>query len=95
MPYSTPEQLRFPPMSGYTVRADFDGGALSSDFGTLLLRGIDRQIGLTERLAAAVHDKRHPSYKQLPRSPRRNGLPVELVDGALLMHHQYPARALV
>jgi Transposase DDE domain group 1 len=49
-------------MSGYTIRADLDGGALSSDFGALLLRGIDRQIGLTERLAAAVHDKRHPSY---------------------------------
>jgi hypothetical protein len=44
------------------VRADFDGGALSSDFGALLLRGIDRQIGFTERLAAAVRDKRHPSY---------------------------------
>jgi hypothetical protein len=35
---------------------------LSADFGALLLRGIDRQIGLTERLAAAVRDKRHPSY---------------------------------
>jgi len=34
---------------------------LSSDFGALLLRGIDRQIGRTERLAAAVQDKRHPS----------------------------------
>ena len=52
--------------SGYTVRADFDGGALSSDFGALLLRGIDRQIGLTERLAAAVQDKRHPSYTDHP-----------------------------
>src|SRR2546430_14780303 len=62
MLHSTPEQLRFPPIAGYTVRADFDGGALSSDFGTLLLRGIDRQIGLTERLAAAVHEKRPPSY---------------------------------
>jgi hypothetical protein len=31
---------------------------LSSDFGALLLRGIDRQIGLTERLAAAVQNKR-------------------------------------
>ena len=62
MPYSTPEQLRFPPLAGYTVRADFEGGALSSDFGALLLRGIDRQIGLTERLAAAMQDKRHQSY---------------------------------
>ena len=34
-------------------------------------------------------------YEQLPRSPRRNGLPVKLVDRALLMHHQYPACALV
>ena len=61
MLYSTPAQLRFPPIAGYTVRADFEGGALSSDFGTLLLHGIDRQIGLTARLAAAVQDKRHPS----------------------------------
>ena len=61
MSYSTPEQLHFPPLSGYTVRANFDGGALSSDFGALLLRGIDRQIGLTERLTA-VRDQRHPSY---------------------------------
>jgi hypothetical protein len=30
-----------------TVRADFEGGALSSDFGPMLLRGIDHQIGLT------------------------------------------------
>ena len=57
----SPKQLCFPPIAGQTIRADFAGGALSSDFGALLLRGIDRQIGLTERLAAAVRDKRHPS----------------------------------
>ena len=62
MVYSTPEQLSFHPIAGHTVRADFEGGALSSDFGVLLLRGIDRQIGLTARLAAAIHDTRHPSY---------------------------------
>ena len=39
---------------------------MSSDFGALLLRGIDRQIGLTERLAAAVRDTRHPSYIDHP-----------------------------
>jgi hypothetical protein len=48
------------------VRADFQGGALSSDFGALLLRGIDRQIGLTARLAAAMQDKRRPSYIDHP-----------------------------
>ena len=64
MSHSTPKQLCFPPVAGQTLRADFDGGALSSDFGALLLRGVDRQIGLTDRLAAAIHDKRHQAYIQ-------------------------------
>jgi hypothetical protein len=59
---STPEQLRFASIPGYTIRADFQGGGLSSDFGPLLLKGIDRQIGLTERLSAAISDTRHPGY---------------------------------
>jgi Transposase DDE domain group 1 len=63
---SNPEQLCFPPVAGQTLRADFEGGALSSDFGALLFRGIDRQIGLTERLTAAIHDKRHQSYIDHP-----------------------------
>jgi Transposase DDE domain group 1 len=66
MSYSSPTQLCFPPVGGQTVRADFEGGALSSDFGALLLRGVDRQIGLTARLAAAIYDKRHPSYIDHP-----------------------------
>ena len=66
MLYSSPKQLCFPPVAGHTLRADFDGGALSSDFGPLLLRGVDRQIGLTERLATAIHDKRHLSYIDHP-----------------------------
>ncbi len=59
---STPEQLRFASIPGHTIRADFAGGGLSSDLGPLLLRGIDRQIGLTERINAAVLDTRHASY---------------------------------
>ena len=59
---STPEQLRFASIPGHTIRADFAGGGLSSDLGPLLLRGVDRQIGLTERINAAVVDTRHPSY---------------------------------
>jgi hypothetical protein len=62
----SPKQLCFPPIAGQTIRADFEGGALSSDFGALVLRGIDRQIGLTERLTAAIHDKRHKSYIDHP-----------------------------
>jgi hypothetical protein len=59
---STPTQLRFAPSAGFTIRADFAGGGLSSDLGPLLLRGIDQQIGLTARLAAALDDRRHPGY---------------------------------
>jgi Transposase DDE domain group 1 len=66
MQHSPPNQLSFPPVAGQTLRADFAGGALSSDFGALLLRGIDRQIGLTARFAAAIHDKRHQSYIDHP-----------------------------
>ncbi len=35
------------------------------------------------------------SYEQIPRSPRRNELPVKLVDGTLVMRHEHPACALV
>ena len=63
---STPEQRSFPPVAGHTVRADCEGGTLASDFGVLLLRGIDRQIGLTARLAAALHDPRPPSSLDHP-----------------------------
>lgn len=58
----TSEQLRFPSIPGITIRADFDGGGLSSDLGPLLLQGVDRQINLTERLCAAIRDTRHPGY---------------------------------
>lgn len=61
-----PRQLRFPAIAGFSVRADFDGGALSSDFGALLLRGVDQQIGLISRLAGAIDDRRHPSYVEHP-----------------------------
>ena len=58
----TPEQLPFPATAGFTVRADFDGGALSSDFGALLLAGVERQTGLIALLADAIRDRRHASY---------------------------------
>ena len=60
--HSTPAQLRFAPSAGFSIRADFAGGGLSSDLGPLLLRGVDQQIGLTSRLASALIDRRHPGY---------------------------------
>ena len=59
---STPEQLGFPPVAGYTVRADFTGGEISSDLGALILGAVDRRIGLIDRLTAAIADSRDPRY---------------------------------
>jgi hypothetical protein len=44
------------------VHPDFAGGGLSSDLGPVLLRGMELQIGLTRRIAAALPDRRHQSY---------------------------------
>ncbi|MBK7002918.1 MAG: transposase [Rhodoferax sp.] len=57
-----PIQLRFPTSAGLTIREEFDGGAMSSNFGAILLRGTDLQIGLTSRIASSIDDKRHASY---------------------------------
>jgi Transposase DDE domain group 1 len=62
MDNSIPTQLRFPASAGFTIRAEFDGGAMSSDFGAILLRNTDLQIGLIARMVSAIHDTRHPSY---------------------------------
>ena len=43
------------------VSANFDGGAISSDGGLLLLREADRRLGLTRMLASCVEDRRDPS----------------------------------
>jgi hypothetical protein len=58
----TPEQLRFPPAAGFTIRGDFTGGKVSSDLGTLLLGAVDRRIGLIDRFTQAIVDARHTSY---------------------------------
>jgi hypothetical protein len=40
------------------VRIAFDGGALSSDGGVLVLRDVERRLGIVERLAACLVDRR-------------------------------------
>ncbi len=42
--------------------ADFTGGELSSDGGALLLRALDRSLGLTRAVAACFVDRRHPDF---------------------------------
>lgn len=60
------ELLGFHPVNSKTVRADFLGGALSSDFGALLLREVSLKSGLITRLTKVIEDRRHPSYINHP-----------------------------
>lgn len=50
----------FAPVEGREVVAAFDGGAISSDAGALLLGAADRAINLMDRLASCFHDVRRP-----------------------------------
>jgi len=47
IPQSSPAQLRFPASNGLTIRADFNGGLLSTDSGPLILSEVERPIQLT------------------------------------------------
>jgi hypothetical protein len=49
------------PFGCRTISASFDGGSLSSDGGLLLLRQVDRKLGLTKRLADCIRDGRDQS----------------------------------
>jgi hypothetical protein len=59
-----PNPLAFAPAEGRPVVASFDGGAITSDAGALLLGATDRVLGLTRRLAACFKDSRDPAYTE-------------------------------
>jgi hypothetical protein len=50
--------FEFAPVEGREVVAGFDGGAISSDAGALLLGATDRAIGMMDRFASCFHDER-------------------------------------
>src|SRR5438552_231486 len=53
-------QLVFEAFAGRKVVAEFDGGAITSNAGALLLREADRAIGLTAMVAGCFRDGRDP-----------------------------------
>jgi hypothetical protein len=55
-------QVEFPYAGARKVRAIFDAKPISSDGGALLLREVDRRLGLLESLATALPDQRDPRY---------------------------------
>ena len=53
-------------LGGREIVGRFDGGRLSSDGGLVLLAQLDRQWGLTERLATCLRDRRQPGKVRQP-----------------------------
>ena len=53
--------LTFSRLGRRNISADFNGGAITSDAGVLLLREVDRRIGLTAAMADAIADPRDPA----------------------------------
>jgi len=51
----------FPAVQGKKITAAFDGGRMSSDGGVMLLSLAERRLGVAERLARCVPDRRDPT----------------------------------
>jgi len=61
MTHCNSQPILFSTLGRRTVLADFAGGAITSDAGALLLRQVDRQLGLIDSLDAAIPDPRNPA----------------------------------
>ncbi len=49
-----------PSVARKKLSVGFDGGQLSSDAGVLLLRGVEKKLGLAARLSSCIRDRRNP-----------------------------------
>ena len=56
--------LKFEPHGRRRVVADFDGGPITSDAGTLVLRRVDQRLSLSDQVAACFTDHRDPKRIQ-------------------------------
>lgn len=56
----TQKSFEFHPLSKRQVKAGFNGGAITSDGGGLLLREVEKRAKIVERLAACFRDHREP-----------------------------------
>jgi hypothetical protein len=71
----TQTSFEFPALKRRKVQAEFSGGEITSDRGVLLLRQIDRRLGLFKAVDDAIADPRDPCYiahSQLSQSTTNN-----------------------
>lgn len=64
MTYCKQETIEFPALKSKKIQADFSGGEITSDGGVLLLRQMDRQLGLLKAVDQVIPDPRNPKYIQ-------------------------------
>jgi len=60
------ESLQFHPLRKREVRGRFDGGAITSDAGGLLLREVEKRTGIIRQFAACFRDSRDPARIEHP-----------------------------
>lgn len=60
MPKCTADEMDFGRLGRRVIEANFQGGAISSDGGVMLLRQVDRRMGLSAAMASALKDPRSP-----------------------------------
>lgn len=58
----TTKTLEFSSLSRKKIQADFNGGQLTSDGGALLLREVDKKLGLIDAIDNCIPDPRDPRY---------------------------------
>jgi hypothetical protein len=60
MPNCTAASMNFGRLGRRVIEANFQGGAISSDGGLVLLRQVDQRIGLSKAVADVLHDPCDP-----------------------------------
>src|SRR6201987_2697882 len=58
--------FHLPSVARKKLSIGFDGGQLSSNAGVILLRGVEKKLGLAARLAACIRDRRKPERIEHP-----------------------------
>ena len=77
MPHCTADGLRLSGLGRRVVEATFDGGAITSDGGALLLREAERRTGVLEQLSRQLVDERDPRFTEAVDGPEP-GTPQQL-----------------
>ena len=86
------ESMSFSSVSRREVVADFLGGRLTSDAGGLLLKEVDRRIGLLDAINAEIPDPRTRKGSRSLRSGARNTFPgtFYLFEGSVASETELP-----